>query len=329
MLRCRGTCRSSRHNADFTRAAMVGMSKWVQERSPATCGGPIACIRCRSTRPKSPSSPGSSAASRCRRRPESKEEMLGRPVFVRECAAAARRTSSTSSCVPDGPLSPRPRGARAGRARLAAAQCERLLRVGEVPGRRRRSGASRPAPASARSCRSCARPIRGAKFGRIVLVHAVRHANELAYRDVIGRIARDHPRRVHAHSDGEPRSHPGALGGTDSRRDSTTGGSSRARALPLAAENSHAMLCGNPAMVDDHAAGARRSAACDGTAGRETGGTSRSKRTGERSPPADRAGRLHVPDGARAQPPADFRVSSTSNSSVALGGMTPPAPRSP
>ena len=82
-------------------------------------------------------------------------------------------------------------------------------------------------------------------------MHAVRHANELTYRDVIAGIAAAHPGAFTLHSDGEPRNAP-----RRARRDAFPTRSATARlesraGLALAAENSHAMLCGNPAMVDD------------------------------------------------------------------------------
>ena len=88
------------------------------------------------------------------------------------------------------------------------------------------------------------------KFGRVVLVHAVRHASALNYADVIAGVARE---RAGAFSfvpvvSREP--HPGALTGRipaligDGRLEARAG-------VPLTADNAHAMLCGNPAMVDD------------------------------------------------------------------------------
>jgi len=88
------------------------------------------------------------------------------------------------------------------------------------------------------------------KFGRIVLVHAVRHASALNYADEIAGVARE---RHGAFSfvpivSREP--HAGALPGripaliADGRLESRAG-------VPLTADNAHAMLCGNPAMVDD------------------------------------------------------------------------------
>ena len=86
-------------------------------------------------------------------------------------------------------------------------------------------------------------------FERVVLVHAVRHAEELTYRDTIAGIA-----ALHAGFSYVPmvsrESHAGALTGripaaiADGRLERATG-------LALSAENSHVMLCGNPAMVDD------------------------------------------------------------------------------
>ena len=88
------------------------------------------------------------------------------------------------------------------------------------------------------------------EFQRVVLVHAVRHAEELTYRDVIADIARA---RAGAFTyvpmvSREP--HPGALSGRipaaidDGRLEARAGAA-------LSPENSHAMLCGNPAMVED------------------------------------------------------------------------------
>ena len=86
-------------------------------------------------------------------------------------------------------------------------------------------------------------------FQRVVLVHAVRHAEELTYRDAIDDVGRE---RAGAFAyipmvSREP--HPGALAGRipaaidDGRLEARAG-------LPLTAENAHAMLCGNPAMVE-------------------------------------------------------------------------------
>jgi ferredoxin--NADP+ reductase len=87
-------------------------------------------------------------------------------------------------------------------------------------------------------------------FQRVVLVHAVRRAEELTYRDAIASVARA---RAGAFTyipmvSREP--HPDALTGripaaiADGRLEARAG-------IALSPENSHAMLCGNPAMVED------------------------------------------------------------------------------
>ncbi len=88
------------------------------------------------------------------------------------------------------------------------------------------------------------------KFARVVLVHAVRLPEDLVYRDVIAAIGSAHPGVFTALAVVSRGTHPDALPGRipDLVRD----GRLEARAgLALTAENSHAMLCGNPAMVDD------------------------------------------------------------------------------
>jgi len=88
------------------------------------------------------------------------------------------------------------------------------------------------------------------KYARVVLVHAVRHANELTYRDTIAGIATAHPGAFACISVVSRESHPDALLGRipalidDGRLEARAG-------IALSAENSHVMLCGNPAMVDD------------------------------------------------------------------------------
>ena len=89
-----------------------------------------------------------------------------------------------------------------------------------------------------------------AKFGRVVLVHSVRHAEELTYRDEIASVARAHVGAFdyvpmvsrEAHRDAIAGRIPNAI--DDGRLEARVG-------LSLTPENAHAMLCGNPAMVDD------------------------------------------------------------------------------
>jgi len=88
------------------------------------------------------------------------------------------------------------------------------------------------------------------KFGNVVLVHAVRHASDLTYREEIGGISRAHEGRFRYVPMVSRDAHPDALAGRIQA--AVEDGRLEARvALPLTAANAHAMLCGNPAMVDD------------------------------------------------------------------------------
>ena len=88
------------------------------------------------------------------------------------------------------------------------------------------------------------------KFGRVVLVHSVRHPYELTYRDEIAGIAHAHAGAFDYVPMVSRESHRDALAGRipqaidDGRLEARVG-------LSLTPENAHAMLCGNPAMVDD------------------------------------------------------------------------------
>ena len=88
------------------------------------------------------------------------------------------------------------------------------------------------------------------KFARVVLVHAVRHAEELTYRDTLAEIAHARPGAFTYVPMVSREPHPEALAGRipaaieDGRLEARAG-------IALSPENSHAMLCGNPAMVED------------------------------------------------------------------------------
>jgi ferredoxin--NADP+ reductase len=85
------------------------------------------------------------------------------------------------------------------------------------------------------------------RFRNVVVVHAVRYARELTYRELIGST----PARYVSFVSRE--SAPGSLAGripaaiADGRLEASAG-------LPLKPENSHVMLCGNPQMLKDAAA---------------------------------------------------------------------------
>lgn len=88
------------------------------------------------------------------------------------------------------------------------------------------------------------------KFRRIVLVHAVRTAPELTYRNQIDAIARAHPDVFQYIPFVSRETVPGALSGRiptailDGTLEARTG-------IALTAETAHCMLCGNPEMVSD------------------------------------------------------------------------------
>ena len=82
------------------------------------------------------------------------------------------------------------------------------------------------------------------RFAHVVLVHAVRYANELTYRDLIAQT----PARYVSFVSREPA--PASLAGripaaiADGRLEAAAG-------LPLDPATSHVMLCGNPQMLKD------------------------------------------------------------------------------
>jgi len=88
------------------------------------------------------------------------------------------------------------------------------------------------------------------KFSRVVLVHSVRYAAELTYRDEIAGIGRVHSGAFAYVPMVSREPTPEALAGRipaaieDGRLEARTG-------ISLTPENAHAMLCGNPAMVED------------------------------------------------------------------------------
>lgn len=88
------------------------------------------------------------------------------------------------------------------------------------------------------------------RYPRIVLVEAVRHAEELAYRETIARLKQDYPGRFVSVVFVSREQAPGALTGRipqailDGRLEAAAG-------VPLSAATSQVMICGNPDMVAD------------------------------------------------------------------------------
>lgn len=180
--------------------------------------------------------------------PGAKEEMVGRPYsFVNPPGTSHHEFFF--NVVPEGPLSPRLAVLEAGDPVWLMPNANGFFTMAEVP------------EAETLWCISTGTGIgpflsilRTAdpwqKFGRVVLVHAVRVAVDLAYRDVIDGVSRAHRGAFTFVPVVSREPHPGALPGripaliADGRLESRAG-------QPLSAESAHVMLCGNPAMVDD------------------------------------------------------------------------------
>jgi len=150
--------------------------------------------------------------------------------------------------VPEGPLSPRLMALRAGERLLVAPNPAGFLVLSEVPDADTLwlvSTGTGIAPFL--SLLRTEMPWR--RFRNVVLVHAVRHARELVYRELIGQIQRLHEKIFHYLTFVSRESAPGSLAGRipaairDGRLETAAG-------LPLD-ERSHVMLCGNPDMLKD------------------------------------------------------------------------------
>jgi ferredoxin--NADP+ reductase len=174
--------------------------------------------------------------------------MLGRPYsFVNAPDTSPHEFYLVT--VPDGPLSPRLAALSAGDPVWLLRSANGFFTINEVPA------------ADVLWCLATGTglgpflsilrtPDPWAKFGRVVLVHAVRHATELSYRAAIAAIGNAHPGAFTHIPMVSREAHPGALGGRIPA--AVVDGSLEFRAgTALSAENSHVMLCGNPAMVDE------------------------------------------------------------------------------
>ena len=180
----------------WVKGTVAGNVRWTDRLHARQGRGARSHVRRRAVRP-----PRAAGAAWARRR-----RCSAGPIRSSMRRAAGRTSSTSSLTVPEGPLSPQLAALAPGDPRLAAAERERLLYRRRGAGRRRAvvpcdRDRARPVPVDPSHA-----PTPWMKFGRIVLVHAVRHANELAYRDVIGAIGAAHRGSVHAHRDGEPRS---------------------------------------------------------------------------------------------------------------------------
>ena len=152
--------------------------------------------------------------------------------------------------VPEGPLSPRLARLRAGDSLQVASNPAGFLVLSELPDAETLwllSTGTGIAPFL--SILRTEAPWR--RFRNVVLVHAVRFAKELVYREMTGNLIREKSLRNVNLVSREP--HPGVLVGRipAAIRD---GSLEAAAGLSIAPQASQVMLCGNPAMLKDTAA---------------------------------------------------------------------------
>lgn len=150
--------------------------------------------------------------------------------------------------VPQGPLSPRLAGLRAGDALWVASNPAGFLVAAELPDAQTlwlMSTGTGIAPFL--SILRTEAPWR--RFREVVLVHAVRHARELVYRELIGQFEKRMPLFRYV-SFVSRETAPGTLAGRipaavrDGRLEAAAG-------FALSAQTSQVMLCGNPDMLKD------------------------------------------------------------------------------
>jgi ferredoxin--NADP+ reductase len=180
--------------------------------------------------------------------PGSPEEMLGRPYsFVNSPSTGPHEFYFI--VVPGGPLTPRLAALEPGDRVFLLPRANGFFSIGEVP-----AADALWLLATGTGVGPFLSMLRTdepwAKFRRVMLVHAVRFAEELAYSDVIASIAAAHPGTFTPIPVVSREDHPGALRGRipdlirDGRLEQRAGAS-------LHPDNAQAMLCGNPAMVED------------------------------------------------------------------------------
>jgi ferredoxin--NADP+ reductase len=151
--------------------------------------------------------------------------------------------------VPEGPLSPRLARLRAGERLLVATNPAGFLVLSELPDAETLWLVS-TGTGIAPFLSMLRTPPPWQRFRNVVLVHAVRHARELVYRDLLRHISKERGLRTVTFVSREAAA--GSLAGRipaalrDGRLEASAG-------LELN-QNSHVMLCGNPDMLKDAAA---------------------------------------------------------------------------
>ncbi|MFY9316886.1 MAG: ferredoxin--NADP reductase [Burkholderiales bacterium] len=150
--------------------------------------------------------------------------------------------------VPEGPLSPRLARLRAGDALYVADNPAGWLILSEVPPAEELwLVATGTGIAPFLSMLRTAAPWQ--RYRRVILVHGVRRASELVYRDLIDAVARQHGERFLSLKFTSREKAPGALAGRIPA--ALADGRLEAAGAPVAAERSQFMLCGNPDMLKD------------------------------------------------------------------------------
>jgi ferredoxin/flavodoxin---NADP+ reductase len=153
--------------------------------------------------------------------------------------------------VPEGPLSPRLARLKAGDALYVADNPAGWLIVSELPAAEDLwLVATGTGIAPFLSMLRTAAPWQ--RYRRVILVHGVRSANELVYRDLIEHVSRAWPGRLSYVRFISREKHPGALEGRIPA--AVADGRLEAAGAPISPERSQFMLCGNPAMLKDMAA---------------------------------------------------------------------------
>jgi ferredoxin--NADP+ reductase len=176
------------------------------------------------------------------------EQMIGRPYsFVNP--PGSRHHEFYFNVVPDGPFSPRLALLEPGDSLWLAPRASGFFSIGETP------------VTDVLWCMSTGTGLGPflsilrtdepwAKFSRIVLVHAARVWSDLAYRDTMAGLVHKHGGAFNYVPVVSREAHDDALTGripaliSDGTLETRVG-------VALTADNSHTMLCGNPAMVDD------------------------------------------------------------------------------
>jgi len=151
--------------------------------------------------------------------------------------------------VPEGPLSPRLAKLRAGDTLYVASNPAGFLVLREVPDARTLWLVS-TGTGLAPFLSILRTPAPWQRFREVVLVHAVRHSAELAYRETIAQLQKERGGALKTVSFVSREAAAGSLAGrvpaalADGRLEAAAG-------VELAAASSQVMLCGNPAMLKD------------------------------------------------------------------------------